>query len=196
MMVLGPLVSCEATRGPSARAARPQALPSGSARRGRPSGSALAFALRGCLSSGSSHSNAGSSLLKILHSVTSANVLFPNQATLTGLVGGVRAQVLGDTVQPATPSLPVAALTHPPVPPLRGPGCQLGRGWRPPDGSEPCSSRLPCSRACPAHTSSHSRFPWPAGPSVPGGAGLGPAAPTLGPRFVHNDVKSGLAHAP
>lgn len=61
--------------------------PSGSARRGRPSGSALAFALRGRLSSGSSHSDAGSSLLKILHSVTSANVLFPNQATLTGSGG-------------------------------------------------------------------------------------------------------------
>lgn len=61
--------------------------PSGSARRGRPSGSALAFALRGRLSSGSSHSDAGSSLLKILHSVTSANVLFPNQATLMGSGG-------------------------------------------------------------------------------------------------------------
>lgn len=192
MMVLGPLVSCEATRGPSARAARPQALPVGVGPQGRPSPSPCEVACRRARLTPMQDPRFSKSFTRSPQQ-TSFSQTRPHSWVL---VGGVWAQVLGDTVQPATPSLPVAALTHPPVPPLRGPGCQLGRGWRPPDGSELRSSRLPCSRACPAHTSSHSRFPWPAGPSVPGGAGLGPAAPTLGPRFVHNDVKSGLAHAP
>lgn len=109
-------------RAPSGSALR--LCPSGSARRGRPSPSPCEVACRRARLTPMQDPRFSKSFTRSPQQ-TSFSQTRPHSWVL---VGGVRAQVLGDTVQPATPSLPVAALTHPPVPPLRGPGCQLRRG--------------------------------------------------------------------